>query len=614
MKRDILDSTIIDLDKSFAKPTETALVVEEQNYIDFGRILNEVSYKLPKGYPTIVNGVLTEREEVIIINEALEAEGLSTLPLPEADTQPQVIRESATDDKENTVCVVIDIMNHFAKKAEPLLKQHFDLIKAKAFMENSKLHKDYIANKKSIRAFNLESTIGSSQYNHYSKSIGGVLDIIGLGKSNKIDAKVALNSISAGLGIYNTITKKAANIFRAAEFNNIRKHAATIYKDETGQKIEPDNWCPGDVYVSYGDPTKNALQSDSIVLETSGKNPLNKYFNNQPSSKTFTAISLKQESAQAGKATTFTRNVFQTNIKIDSSPADYTEGKNTDKQQLKLLKTVGRFEAYASNPTARELKQPATKILEKGLDVLSYAGVIQQKEKRSIKQKLNAKFNVPLIKLNTKDKEVSAFIQQVSKVAAGAKKSAGDDIKSIRKRFLTARQAFIQALGQSNVDVKSATKSEELFKKMQQELEDDAPTYLVQKAATYDFFTNIFNDWTNKTKGSLKPHFQAISKVSNPFVALTMFAIAEAGISPPFIKAIGSEQSADGAHMDSFDHNYVINDKLSAKEVIISDSAKAAGFDAKFVMDFKTKKYSIKLSFRFSGTEIRIEVQELTKI
>ena len=177
MKRDTLDSTTIDLDKSFAKPTETALVVEEQNYIDFGRILNEVSYKLPKGYPTVVD----------------------------------------------TVCVVIDIMNHFAKKAEPLLKQHFDLIKAKAFMENSKLHKDYIANKKSIRAFNLESTIGSSQYNHYSKSIGGVLDIIGLGKSNKIDAKVALNSISAGLGIYNTITKKAANIFRAAEFNNIRK-------------------------------------------------------------------------------------------------------------------------------------------------------------------------------------------------------------------------------------------------------------------------------------------------------------------------------------------------------------------------------------------------------
>ena len=96
MKRDTLDSTTIDLDKSFAKPTETALVVEEQNYIDFGRILNEVSYKLPKGYPTIVDGVLTEREEVIIINEALEAEGLSTLPLPiqEVVNQEEVIHNA----------------------------------------------------------------------------------------------------------------------------------------------------------------------------------------------------------------------------------------------------------------------------------------------------------------------------------------------------------------------------------------------------------------------------------------------------------------------------------------------------------------------------------------
>ena len=52
--------------------------------MDWDSILNEVCYKLPKGYPTVVDGVFTEREEIIIINEALEAEGLSTLPLPEA--------------------------------------------------------------------------------------------------------------------------------------------------------------------------------------------------------------------------------------------------------------------------------------------------------------------------------------------------------------------------------------------------------------------------------------------------------------------------------------------------------------------------------------------------
>ena len=60
--------------------------------VDWDSILNEVCYKLPKGYPTVVDGVFTEREEIIIINEALEAEGLPTLPLPK-----QLIKETVTD-------------------------------------------------------------------------------------------------------------------------------------------------------------------------------------------------------------------------------------------------------------------------------------------------------------------------------------------------------------------------------------------------------------------------------------------------------------------------------------------------------------------------------------
>jgi len=57
-------------------------------HIDIDKILEDTCYKLPKGYPTIVNGVFTEREEVLIINEVLEAKGLPTLPLPEANKTP----------------------------------------------------------------------------------------------------------------------------------------------------------------------------------------------------------------------------------------------------------------------------------------------------------------------------------------------------------------------------------------------------------------------------------------------------------------------------------------------------------------------------------------------
>lgn len=121
----------INLDTLFvnkhAEPTETVLVVEEQKYVDFGRILNEVSYKLPKGYPTVVDGVFTEREEIIIINEALEAEGLSTLPLPEI-TAPtnQVLSEATTADNSEVLCMYFCSIPETALK---ICKDHLKSLK-----------------------------------------------------------------------------------------------------------------------------------------------------------------------------------------------------------------------------------------------------------------------------------------------------------------------------------------------------------------------------------------------------------------------------------------------------------------------------------------------------
>jgi len=47
-------------------------------------LLSEVSYKLPKGYPTIVDGKFVDREEVLLINKFLVENGFGQLPLPEA--------------------------------------------------------------------------------------------------------------------------------------------------------------------------------------------------------------------------------------------------------------------------------------------------------------------------------------------------------------------------------------------------------------------------------------------------------------------------------------------------------------------------------------------------
>ena len=89
----------ISLDKILETTNEE--IVSDYSHVDFARILNELCYKLPKGYPTVVDGMFTEREEIVIINEALEEEGLPTLPLPEVEVYlPEASTQPNTKDPE----------------------------------------------------------------------------------------------------------------------------------------------------------------------------------------------------------------------------------------------------------------------------------------------------------------------------------------------------------------------------------------------------------------------------------------------------------------------------------------------------------------------------------
>ena len=87
MKRDTSNQSIIDLDLHFQSKEPSKIVTEIQDFskpsVDWDEVLLEWSYRLPKGYPTIVDGVFTEREEVKILNEILEEKFNITLPLPE---------------------------------------------------------------------------------------------------------------------------------------------------------------------------------------------------------------------------------------------------------------------------------------------------------------------------------------------------------------------------------------------------------------------------------------------------------------------------------------------------------------------------------------------------
>jgi hypothetical protein len=79
----------VDLDLTFAlkqlvQPVAEVVAEQPKPYVNWDEILTEWSYRCPKGYPTVVDGVFTEYEEVKILNEILEERFAVALPLPEA--------------------------------------------------------------------------------------------------------------------------------------------------------------------------------------------------------------------------------------------------------------------------------------------------------------------------------------------------------------------------------------------------------------------------------------------------------------------------------------------------------------------------------------------------
>ena len=107
--------------------------------------------------------------------------------------------------------------------------------------------------------------------------------------------------------------------------------------------------------------------------------------------------------------------------------------------------------------------------------------------------------------------------------------------------------------------------------------------------------------------------YAKILKLTNPFAALTAFAVAETGINPGFWKFIGSSKDRVG-HGHWFDPTAEVD--VVVKEGVdmeLNDSSTYAGFELNYDTKIGSDTYKTTLSFRFSDSQIRIEVSKLTK-
>lgn len=109
------DTSTYNLDELFAPKKQEQPQEQPQTpkaVVNWNDILTEWCYKIPKGYPTIVDGVFTEYEEVKVLNEILEERFGESLPLPEAAAG----YDQSVDDKILKSPAFTDLINVQVKK------------------------------------------------------------------------------------------------------------------------------------------------------------------------------------------------------------------------------------------------------------------------------------------------------------------------------------------------------------------------------------------------------------------------------------------------------------------------------------------------------------------
>lgn len=596
MKNDI--SKEIDLNAILEGPQESVpQQVQEASaevLADFAEIVEEWSYRLPKGYPTMVDGVFSEASEISILNEILQERGLG---LVESLAIAEIARpNTGTNDtslKEGLVCLFYDLFKNstLAKSFQTLHAQASD----KKAPIDKKLLAGFGAKLKAVYKSNLKFYgVGKSMPLNLDAYVLYVL-------SSKQELDTLTNAASAAQVIHTEISSQG-RIIRDQTFEGIRALASSLIKSEFKINLLPDNWCPGDVYlvVSSG-ADKKALAAETLNI---GKDSLNAQFleNNG-----IVAISLKEEKAQAGKATTFAQTVFSNTFQANIDPNE-KYGTSENKNLAKLSAKISRFEDYLIGKAKRP--QSFINAISKDDKIHGSINTILQAAGLPTRKTSDIKF--------VKDekgfyKANKAIFNDLQKAVAKIKKQVGgeDSVKQVESSFIKSREEFLKDLKKYKIEV-SAESSAQFAKAIQKENEEPV-SVLSKKQAAYELASIIMDRWVDKN-AKISPAYKKIQEVSNPFVALTAFAIAQAGISPSFWKAIGNARSLNNAHADFFDSKVKIDIDTKTSKIRLVDSVGQSGFLLAYTTTMGDKKYATRLVFRFSGSEIRIEVQELKKL
>jgi len=591
------NATSIDLDSTFAPKQEQPQKQQQTpvTKINWNDIMTEWCYRIPKGYPTVVDGVFTEYEEVKILNQILEERLGETIPLPEVTTTE--LSTNPTDVKEALVCLFIDAglvdssiidlyRSGLDKKLDPAQRLKVSkTLKTKLGAVAKKYGKNY----------------GIAGYAKMGDYVGEALSDI---KVNKSDIVIINNGVGAAAAVLDQFKQiKPGMAHRDQLFNAIRAHAVKLIETNYGIKgYFPDNWCPGDIYL-FIDESKAKKSIESKRLNV-GAGSLNSYFYGTSNTRgPIIAVSLKMQQAQAGKGTTFIKNVV-----VDGVTKDDKLGKDTGNQQIIKFRDLSRRldKYYFTSDSWKKDANIFAKVRQAVIQLSKMTKLPEVPSKANQTKEL-AKY------LSTNQ----ATIQKATKAVSGALGKSVDTATTFQQAY-TRFVNNLKALRIEKVegDSRAFLKSIETKNKQDNKGKLDPSkmqALLSQKAATYDLASTLVEKWTQKTRQVSPAFADYLDKVKNPFVAITMFAIAQHGLNPNFYKAIGTNNATTGI-ISEFPSNSTVDEKKSVQNLKVVDSPGQAGFYITYLLTINNHTYKTTLVFRFSKDQIRIEVEELAAI
>jgi hypothetical protein len=589
--------TSIDLNSKFAPKQQEQPQKQQQTskaVVNWNEVFTEWCYKIPKGYPTIVDGVFTEYEEVKILNEILEEKFGESMPLPlEAkapkSTTPQV-------QGSNTPVVKEGLAVYFATQTDKLL--------------NKALTK--CNNPADTTLLNFNTSTITPQY--YGKGHTMVIDAIEVlnTKSVGVNAILFKNALSIAFYIHKTHGQlKQSIIDRGILYDKIRKHAVDLIKTKYELPADEDKWCPADIYI-YNDI--KAATNATIAKELNiGERSLNNMFNPQfDTNGGIVGISLKEGAAQAGKASSFNA--------VLTRKENYQNAAKLAKDQKATLELLYNLNQVVGKESKKLTPKMRIGYVAEALRIMETKQIGDPQLKRALiamlKKTFGTKMSMIMSKKGLYDKNAARSVFDQLKVASlptndslvKLVRSYDESVKKdALKVYQNSRKAFIDTLKRLKYTV--PTKSPDIKLMGSETLYKKANCYLVANDLLAGLDANALQ---------IPAGYTSLIQQKNAFVALTAYAIGMAGVSPTFFKLVGDPKGVN-AHMEPFYGNGFLS-LDEGQQTTIVDTTEYKGFYVTFYTKVKLSEkksaktmgaYKVTLDFRYAGDQLNIEVSEL---